>query len=156
MSEKNNDATPVMGATSVMRVDNKDWFLQNLIRIVNLGTGTFPITLNVGGFLASGILIGGKEYFENFGTDFAGMFPPGESANNIKESIAQYGDIYTLDKYKQESKIGYIHLKNARFFNTSGNPIPVSNKGVLWRGRIEEVSGFCLGLLSNENPDSGE
>ncbi|MBP0716154.1 hypothetical protein J8I33_22850 [Burkholderia sp. AcTa6-5] len=41
----------------------------------------------------------------------------------------------------------YIHIKGARFFSNSGNPIP-GNGGVWWRGRISEVDGFCLGELS--------
>src|SRR3712207_111011 len=48
-----------------------DWLLEVLIRLVNnterqqvrLG---IPVTLNVGGFLVSGFMIGGSEYFEEF------------------------------------------------------------------------------------------
>jgi hypothetical protein len=40
----------------------------------------------------------------------------------------------------------YVHLMDARFFNTTGNPIP-GNRGVWWRARLAEVSGFSMGVL---------
>lgn len=40
----------------VVRVDDKDWFLQSLINMVNSGTFSFGVTLSVGGFLVSGQL----------------------------------------------------------------------------------------------------
>lgn len=146
MNEKDSDVT------SVMIIDDKDWFLQTLINMVKGGGFTFGITLNVGGFLVSGNLIGGKDYFESFGTDFAEGLASEGTADKIKESFASIG--YPNISDKDENKVsspGFIHLKDAKFFNTNGNPIP-ENKGVLWRGRISEVSGFSLGLLSKTNP----
>ena len=148
MSEENNDAT------SVVRIDDKDWFLQRLVNIVNSGGVNFGITLNVSGFLVSGNLIGGKEYFEGCSADFASGLASGESAGIVKKTIAEFiasgGDIYTSDEdEKRQISPSYVHLRNAKFYNTNGNPIP-SNRGVLWRGRISEVSGFALGSLSAE------
>ena len=148
MSEENNDAT------SVVRIDDKDWFLQRLVNIVNSGGVDFGITLNVGGFLVSGNLIGGKEYFEGCSADFASALVSDESAEIAKKTIVEFiastGDIYTSDKDEnRQIPPSYVHLKNAKFYNTNGNPIP-SNRGVWWRGRISEVSGFALGALSAE------
>lgn len=135
--------------TQVMRVDDKDWFLQSLVSIVNSGGFSFGVTLNVGGFLVSGQLIGGKEYFEGFGGDFSGSFQDAETAESVKASFAQYGDIYSSDK-EPPPPPSYIHIKEAKFFNTNGNPIP-GNRGVWWRGRISQIDGFSLGSLSAEN-----
>ncbi len=142
MNEENNEIT------QVVRVDDKDWFLQNLINMVNSGTMSFGITLNVGGFLVSGTLIGGKEYFEGFGEDFASGFQDLDFAENIKAAFAKNGEIYTSEE--DVPPPSYVHIKCARFFNTNGNPIP-GNRGVWWRGRVSEVDGFSLGLLNAEN-----
>lgn len=131
--------------TQVMRVDDKDWFLQSLIDMVNAGSMSFGITLNVGGFLVSGTLIGGKEYFEGFGEDFATMIKETDSAKKVKDAFAKNGEIY--DSKEDLPPASYIHIKEARFFNTNGTPIP-SSQGVWWRGRVSNVDGFSLGSLS--------
>lgn len=147
MSEEKNERTQI--------IDDKDWFLQDLVDIVNTSnTGfSFGITLNVGGFLVSGQLIGGKEYFESFGSDFAGAFfttfpNNGEDAENIKASFARNGEIYSSNDEVEVPPPNYIHLKDAKFHNTNGEPIP-SNRGVLWRGRLSGVDGFSLGSFTH-------
>lgn len=132
----------------VSRVDDKDWFLQKLVNMVNYGKWSFGITLNVGGFLVSGNLIGGKEYFEGFSDEFAGALKGLDGADEVKNVLSKNGDIYTSGE--DMSLPSYVHIKGARFFNTNGNPIP-GNRGVWWRGRISEVDGFSLGSLSSDN-----
>lgn len=124
----------------------EDWFLQTLVDTVNRSELSFGITLNVGGFLISGTLISGKSYFEGFGGDFASGCNNVKTAQSIKETFAKCGNIYKEDQENLPPP-AYIHLKDARFFNTSGRPIP-GNRGVWWRGRISEVQGFVLGSLS--------
>lgn len=143
MAEENN------GVTQVEIIDDKDWFLQDLVKIVNSGGFSFGITLNVGGLLVSGQLVGGKEYFEGFGSDFAGVFSDSETAKVVQESFAKRGEIYSSDK-ETLFPLTYIHVKEARFFNNSGKPIP-GNRGVWWRGKLSQVNGFSLGSLSAEN-----
>lgn len=140
-----------------------DWFLENLVRMVNESDSGLEIgiTLQVGGFLVSGTMVGGPKYFEGFGSDFAsaGLFAGDKDiAEGVRQSFAQHGEIYKAvpsepsDSEKSEIgplPLGFIHLKEARFFNTSGKPIP-GNRGVWWRGRLSEVSGFILGNLSQE------
>jgi len=134
--------------TQVMRVDDKDWFLQNLVNMVNSGGFSLDITLNVGGFLVSGQMIGGKAYFEGFGSDFASAIENPKIAASIEAAFAKNGEIYSLEGEMPPSP-SYIHIMNARFFNTNGNPIP-DNRGVWWRGRLSQVDGFSLGSLSAE------
>ncbi|MBJ7551867.1 gas vesicle accessory protein GvpU [Marinomonas ostreistagni] len=139
-----------VAAAEVVNMDGKDWFLQDLIEIVNSGKLAFDITLTVGGFLISGTLIGGQEYFEGFGEEFSfGLH--GEAAEKVKKAFAKNGQIYVSNTTTSHSMPpNYIHLKNAHFFHTSGSPIP-ENRGVWWRGRVSEVSGFSLGALVSEN-----
>ena len=122
-----------------------DWFLQSLVNMANNGIEV-GVTLQVSGLLVSGVLTGGKAYFEGFAEDFSGGLNDPEVAESVRSSFAKFGDIYKKEDGDEPPPPQYIHLKNARFFNTSGNPIP-GNKGVWWRGRISEVAGFTLGSL---------
>ncbi|SHE88736.1 hypothetical protein SAMN04487965_0869 [Microbulbifer donghaiensis] len=133
--------------TAVARVDDKDWFLEDLVGLVNSGEASFGITLNVGGFLVSGYLIGRKQYFDSFGNEFASMFKSPEDAESVKSSFAAYGDdTFNQSENGEPVPIGFLHLKDARFYSTSGNPLP-GNRGVWWRGRLSEISGFSLGVF---------
>ena len=143
MNEKKDEIS------QVMLVDDKDWFLQELVIMANSGNNiSFGITLNVGGFLVSGHLIGGKTYFEGFGADFVSNFDDNDAAEKVKATFVQRGnDIYPSNE--NQSPPAYIHMREARFYNTSGNPIP-GNRGVWWRGRLSAVDGFSLGVLIAE------
>jgi hypothetical protein len=47
-------------------------------------------------------------------------------------------------KEKNEVLFSYIHLKNATFI-TSNGVLNMGGRGLLWRGRISDVSGFAIG-----------
>ncbi|WP_052177635.1 gas vesicle accessory protein GvpU [Methylotenera sp. G11] len=129
-------------------VAETDWFLQSLVSFANEASLEIGITLQVSGMLVSGNLVSHKQYFDGFATEFSSAFTNSEDAESIKTNISSYGDLYkSNDENKIQPPPQYIHLKNTRFFNTAGNPIP-GNKGVWWRGRICEVGGFSLGSLS--------
>jgi len=129
-----------------------DWFLQSLVEMVNHSELEIGITLQISGFLVSGGLVGGAKYFEGFASDFvSGLDSNSKEIESIKQMLAKHGDVYKTTENEDESVPPlpmYIHIKQAKFFNTNGNPIP-ANRGVWWRGRISEVSGFVLGTLSN-------
>ncbi len=134
------------------QTSQNDWFLQTLVNMANNSSLEFGITLQVSGMLVSGNLVNGKVYFEGFAADFASPFANDpETAESIKKSFSQFGEVYTHEGDDQADRPlpQYVHLKDARFFNTAGKPIP-GNKGVWWRGRICEVGGFSLGSLSAE------
>jgi hypothetical protein len=143
MSEETNTEPTLVAAPH-------DWFLQSLVNMANGSGFEVGITLQVSGLLVSGILVGGKAYFEGFADDFSSAFANDpEGAESVRSSFAKYGEIYKEEEGKESPPPQYIHLKNTRFFNTSGNPIP-GNRGVWWRGRISEVGGFTLGSLAKE------
>lgn len=133
-------------------VENADWFLQGFVDMVNGKDFTIGLTLNVGGFLVSGQVVSGHKYFEGFAEEFSNIFEDKEVAETVKESYSKYGEIYTKEQDTKENRPmpQYIHLQNAKFYNTNGKPIP-NNRGVWWRGRLSEVSGFMLGMLNAEN-----
>jgi hypothetical protein len=123
-----------------------DWFLEMLVKIANSGD-SMGITLQVGGFLVSGTLVGGAEYFEGFAKDFASTFKP-EHAETMRQAVAEAAEPYkTARAVDLDLPAEFIHLKNVQFFSHAGSP--VSSRGVWWRGRVCEVSGFILGSLSD-------
>jgi hypothetical protein len=136
-----------------------DWFLQSLVSIVNDESASIPITLSIGSLLISGDMIGGKTYFSEFARQFKDGFRGigSETAATIEEAFKRLGDIY--DPVQKESqgnasiqKPHIIHLRDARIYHSGGNPSP-SEKGVLWRGRLEAVDGFSLGKHSLDLAD---
>jgi hypothetical protein len=137
------------------QVDDRDWFLQNLVNLVNARDVKLGITLNVGGFLVSGILVSGQKFFSGFGADLGSSFDDPEIRRGVEQAYAHLGDIYTPASAGSGGGAGvttppnYLHLMQAQFFQIGGAPIP-GNKGVWWRGRISEVGGFFLGMLDAE------
>lgn len=128
--------------------DPADWFLQSLVDMANRSGLEVGITLQVSGLLVSGMLVSGKQYFEGFASEFSSAFSDQEAARGVRESFSRHGEKYKLEAEGDPHRPApvYIHLKQARFFSTSGEPIP-RNRGVFWRGRLSEVSGFILGTL---------
>lgn len=128
-------------------IDRSDWLLAQLVNMCNQYDGvTFEITLNIGGMLVSGKLIGGKQYFE----EFANMFSKGglpEIGNAFREGKKLYD---TEEKYehKELPQPQYIHLSDTQLFHPAGKPIPTNQK-VLWRGRLDAVDGFIMGSLKS-------
>jgi hypothetical protein len=130
-----------------------DCFLQSLVSIVNDESASIPITLSVGGLLICGDMIGGKTYFDEFAHQFKDGFRniSSETASIIEETFKRLGDVY--DPIQKESQGGaiiskprIIHLKDAQIYQSGPSTAP-SEKGVLWRGRLEAVDGFSLGKL---------
>jgi hypothetical protein len=131
-----------------------DCFLQSLISIVNDESASIPITLSVGGLLISGDMIGGKTYFDEFARQFKDGFKDisSETASTIEKAFKRLGDVYDpIQKEPQGSapipKPNLVHLKDAQICLPGASPAP-SEKGVLWRGRLDAVDGFSLGRVS--------
>ncbi|KGK58581.1 hypothetical protein FHR53_000663 [Xanthomonas arboricola] len=127
-----------------------DWYLQKLVGIANSSDAQFGITLFVDGIIVSGQLVSGKQYFEAFAQEFSAAYPgDAEEREEIRRAFASHASIYDSEDDAQQSSAPpqFIHLIDARCFSPAGQPLP-SNRGVLWRGKVNAVSGFTLGSLS--------
>ena len=115
----------------------------------------FPVTLNVGGILVTGDIIGEGEYF---GTLIEGLGSHARELGTGEETIAKMNEFIwglshaSADRKVQEEgashPLEYIHLRNV-FFVTGSGDIPQSGAGggFLWRGRISEIGGFIMGKI---------
>jgi hypothetical protein len=146
MSEQEQDVDPVEALDAMVRPE-QDWLIEKLVAMLNSGaTDTaLGMTLNVGGLIVSGSVIGGREYFTKFGDNMAqGM---------SDESQAQVADFFGAEKdwYGPEGTMldspSFLHMRDARFFSSAGNPIP-GNQGLLWRTRIAAIDAFSMGTLA--------
>lgn len=126
----------------------KDWLLQTVIQLVNNNEGlTFGLTIITHGQIVSGNIIGGKKYFENLGKEIELGLGTDNDENPISEQFKKIGDdVYSEEKQKIDGSPAYIHFGDAKFYFANGEPIP-GNKGLLWRGRLSEISGFNIGKL---------
>jgi hypothetical protein len=100
-------------------------------------------------------MIGGKTYFREFARQFKEEFKniSNATATTIEEAFIGLGDMY--DPIQKESHEGapipkphLIHLRDARLCHSGECKTP-SEKGVLWRGRLDAVDGFSLGRVSH-------
>ncbi|WP_433704437.1 gas vesicle accessory protein GvpU [Paraburkholderia sacchari] len=130
----------------MMKEPELDWYLQSLVNMANTTGLSMGITIVLGGTVVSGTLIGGKTYFDTFAQNFVDAWPDlaQESRDPLRETLAKPGEHY--GNGYDEAGTSFIHLKDATIRTPSGY-MPTST-GLLWRGRLSEVSGFSLGSFS--------
>ena len=162
MIEQEDQSPPNSDAATLLLTDHvralvdvqglsADYFLQRLVSMVNGGSISIPITLHVEGQIISGQLIGGRQYFNEWAEAFAaGSSTDENDRKELRTLVASFGDVYKPEEIeKAQTEPQFIHIRNARVYHSAGKPVP-ANEGVLWRGRINAVSGFNLGALSHE------
>jgi len=104
-------------------IDEIDWFLQDMVEIVNSTHVKFGIILNVKGLIISGLLIGGKDYFEGFAKDFSLSIKDSEAKERIEKNFSNYGKTIYNQKEEKDGKPRrpqYIHLENAKIYFPRG------------------------------------
>ncbi|POO48432.1 hypothetical protein CPJ18_26275 [Agrobacterium rosae] len=105
------------------------------------------VTITVGGTMISGTVVSGHKYMQEISKAFrnANTDSP-EIIETLAESFEAWAPVYH-EPLKGPSifalKPNYIHLRRARAFDGSGNPVP--QNGMLWRGKIAAVDGFSMG-----------
>lgn len=99
MTDKKNEPRP----------NQNDWHLQNLVDIVNNSEGSkMGITLLSHGFLISGDLIGGKQYFAEFGSQFGVI--SSDTDQKVQEHFQKIGeDVYSEENQKKEDGPTFLH-----------------------------------------------
>ena len=131
----------------------EDPLLQYLVGLADEQQMEIGITLQVSGMLVSGMLVSLDAYMARFNEQFGGALA--KSNPDIGEGYRQGAAERRLGEDSGEPSTEnpalptalFAHMKDARFFDAAGNAIPLQ-EGALWRGRISEVSGFFLGVLS--------
>lgn len=142
----NSDSEDTRSATDP---ETRDWLLQAFVDEANALNGEFVgITLNVGGTIISGTLVGVSEYMKILSKSFSSDEPePGTWAywllDQSKEMTYKEGD--------SPQPASFIHLKDARVHLNGQRAMP-SNEGILWRGPLDSVDGFWIGRLVPAGP----
>lgn len=139
---KTTDSVTSSGSAAISPLDP---FLQFFVELANSNDNIeFNITLHVSGFLVSGTLVARRKYLDGFIAEFTrGMeesTAAGIRANLLALTAPTEQDMPPLPAE-------FIHLRDARFFHPSGEPIP-KNQPVWWRGRLTAIAAFTLGSLS--------
>lgn len=130
-----------------------DWFLQTLVDDVASRGVEIGLTLHIAGGIVSGTLISGDKYFKGIAEEVgAGAESDDDVPSQLSQIWAQYAEIYSPaegNSSDQQPPSMFLHLKEARF-HLPGAPAIPENRGVFWRTRLSEVSGFAVGVLSGD------
>ena len=122
----------------------RDWLLEMIIKITESSNMELGITIHAHGFLVSGIIVNSEGYFDRLGQ----IFDKGLGGDKERVAVAFKGMGESIGKKSKDSDVrNFLHLKDAKYFHSSGKPIP-NSQTILWRGRINEISGFSLGTLN--------
>lgn len=146
IAEINEDEKPItVNEMIALHGRNVDYFLIDIVHFVEKGKAELSITLNLGGGMVSGIMIDRKKYFKQISNTLSDAFEGSEENRQIlKKFFGQRGE-NDLPEGPPAVMYSYIQLKNAKFWKAGGT-IP-SGDGMLWRGKINSVSGFALGQI---------
>jgi hypothetical protein len=108
------------------------------------------ITLNVGGAVVSGTLIGASAYYEGI-KESSKDIQDSTMSKIITKKFTDLNEGYLKQKQEQDNKedkentATFIHLKQARYLGISGQP--TTNSVNWWRGKISSVDGFSFDFL---------
>jgi len=156
--DKSNDASASeLNQTDTMReirdtIPPFDPMLEGLVSLINaLDSAEIGVTLHASGTVITGMLISARSYFNllveelsnphNYpdadkaagGEFFASFFTP--ILENLNEEAANYDSDGTLPRSPH-----HVHLRHAMSFVSGTEPLA----GILWRGRLTEISGWSL------------
>lgn len=124
----------------------KDSILEYFVVVANHKELTLDITLNVKGAIVTGTMISAREYF----LMLSQTFEDGDDlAQMISEQLQKAGESGNTD----EDGANFIHLKDAKIYCGDSKPTP-SKGTVLWRGKLSEIDGFCIGKIHDQKVDS--
>lgn len=138
-SETTEKVAEVMSPT-MTRSMTEDYLLQDLVLLAENGV-EIGITLLLGGAMVSGVVSGGKRYFEAI-TENMVSASPAEFKSMFATFFDGYGALYERP-IEDRKPATFIHLRDARFWVAGGRVTPAS--GIWWRGRIDQIGGFHFG-----------
>jgi len=129
------------------KTDTKaDWVLVTLIIAAEKGVEV-GVTLTTAAGLVTGTIIGGAKYMEMQKTAFAEA--PGGGGSVFEKIFDDWRSVYIQQSDSEDSRpqVSFIHLQDARLI-TGTQAVP-TNQGLLWRGRLDSIIGFNLGVMSS-------
>jgi len=127
-----------------------DWMLRYLVDMANLQELQIGLTLLVDGMLVSGTLIGGQAYFAGITQTISSAMcdsPEATAVTDLFEKVNRAVHAETSPE-KPSPPPAYIHMKDTYFFQPGNTGSTPSSQGVLWRGKLSQVSGFFFGNLT--------
>ena len=127
-----------------------DWALAWIVHMAHAHSIIQSVTLTVGGSMISGDVIGGRQFFEALSEQIDQGAFEGDEDGAVRRVLRDSwntlgGGVYPPSSGETVHPMSYIHLRNARMFVPGQKPLP--SKGMLWRGKLADVSGFSLGSL---------
>ena len=141
------DNDPAKTQHRLLSFAEPDSLLSAFAQIANDHAIEFGMTLQVGGVLVSGTMVGGPTYFKllNEALATAKGTNADELAARLIEGLSRASDkIYGADA-PPNLITTYIHMRDVDLYDAAGNS-SVSRLS-LWRGRLARVDGFFLGTL---------
>ena len=107
------------------------------------------VTIVISGAIVTGTVISGKEYFESLARSIASATIQGDT-----DTLRMMSDIWGGFSREYERPDGvegwtppfdYIYLREARYYAPGQTPLPDTGDGMLWRGKVADVSGVSVG-----------
>jgi hypothetical protein len=143
-----------------------DWELEHWVLLANKYGIEAGVTLQMGGFLITGMITSGKRFMESAGREISKELESSgspELAKTFREIYREKAKIYSKDEYRPEEEeleeeraaeeklpLAFIHLRQAFiFFNFMMNQyveVPC------WRGRLDRVDAFFIGNIAGYKP----
>jgi hypothetical protein len=126
-----------------------DWLLERWIRLAEVGVEV-GVTLQIGGLLISGTLVGAGKYLEHQRMHVVpGLLERGlPPALGRKLEQAFAADVSAIAEAEAgvDDERQFIHLRDAWLIAGGGQRFFVP----FWRGRLRGVDGFVLGVLRED------
>ena len=131
-------------------VGEGDELLQGLVAALESTPGvrwSFPVTLFVGGTIVSGYAIRFRDYLQGVADQFKAGTADDEEGEALLAVFDQVFRNASEEAGQPDSEPSeapaFIHLEKARVFTGQ----PLEGAGVMWRGRLDAVDGFCFGIM---------
>lgn len=148
-----------------------DYVLARLVDLANSSSLELGITVTVSGSTITGTLISNRKWFDLQAASFkTGLQVEGDEigvhslfenwsrlTQETKEEEAKVREaiegIELPDRYlsaidEEDSSVAFIHLADARIVHPQGF---VPAEGAPWRGRLDQISGWFAGTLSQSS-----
>ncbi|RWG13739.1 MAG: hypothetical protein EOQ55_24895 [Mesorhizobium sp.] len=137
--------------------DKEDHFLRSLADLANGGMPGLRITVTLGGMLISGQLTSNVAFFNYLKEIFDQMAPKPQKdgqqearknvladfAEQMAQTMQERNQAFFSEEETDYLPTAYLHLRDVRYLVPGSPPF----KSDFWRGRIDQISGFTIGQM---------